>query len=85
MRDAGTPRAARSANAKATPSAAPPKLVAAIDGWLDELRRGRRLSPRTVDAYALDLSDYAGFAGHHRLRGWDEATTTFVDGYFATL
>ena len=60
-------------------------LAAAIDGWLDELRRGRRLSPRTVDAYARDLSDYSGFAGHHKLRGWDEATSTFVDGYFATL
>jgi len=59
--------------------------MAAVDGWLDELRRGRRLSPRTVDAYARDLSDYSDFAGHHRLRGWDEATTTFVDDYFATL
>ena len=62
-----------------------PKLTAAIDGWLDELRRGRRLSPRTVDAYSRDLGDYSAFAAHHQLRGWDEATTTFVDGYFATL
>ena len=62
-----------------------PALAGAVDGWLDELRRGRRLSPRTVDAYARDLSDYSGFAGHHKLRGWAEATTTFVDGYFATL
>jgi len=69
-----------------TAAAAPsPKLATAIDGWLDELRRARRLSPRTVDAYARDLSDYSGFAGHHKLRGWDEATSTFVDGYFATL
>jgi integrase/recombinase XerD len=61
------------------------KLTAAIDGWLDELRRGRRLSPRTVDAYSRDLGDYSAFAGHHKLHGWDEATSTFVDGYFATL
>jgi site-specific recombinase XerD len=60
-------------------------LTAAIDGWLDELRRGRRLSPRTVDAYACDLGDYAKFAGLHRLQAWDEVTTTFADGYFATL
>ena len=87
--DVRTPRASRSASSaaatRAAASPASPKLTAAIDGWLDELRRGRRLSPRTVDAYARDLSDYAGFAGHHRLRGWDEATPTFVDGYFATL
>ncbi len=60
-------------------------LIAPIDGWLDELRRGRRLSPRTVDAYSRDLSDYTAFASHHRLKGWDEATLTFVDGYFASL
>jgi len=89
-----TPRASRSAGSGARESASPapresagvaPRLTAAIDGWLDELRRGRRLSPRTVDAYARDLSDYSAFAGHHRLAGWDEATSTFVDGYFATL
>jgi integrase/recombinase XerD len=60
-------------------------MAAAIDAWLDELRRGRRLSPRTVDAYAQDLADYSAFAGHHKLQSWDEATSTFVDGYFATL
>ena len=74
-----------SAKREALEKSMSPRLTAAIDGWLDELRRGRRLSPRTVDAYARDLSDYAGFAGHHRLGGWEEATTTFVDGYFATL
>jgi integrase/recombinase XerD len=62
-----------------------PRPAAALDGWLDELRRGRRLSPRTVDAYARDLGDYSAFAGHHKLSTWNEATTTFVDGYFATL
>jgi integrase/recombinase XerD len=62
-----------------------PRLHAPIDGWLDELRRGRRLSPRTVDAYGRDLADYADFARHHRLADWEEATLTFVDGYFASL
>ena len=60
-------------------------LVAPIDGWLDELRRGRRLSPRTLDAYARDLADYTAFAGRHALERWEEATLTFVDGYFASL
>jgi len=63
----------------------PAALTAGIDGFLDELRRGRRLSPRTVDAYARDLGDYAAFAGRHRLGDWREATLTFVDGYFASL
>jgi len=85
VRNLGTPRASRSAGAVATGNGPSPKLVAAIDGWLDELRRGRRLSPRTVDAYSRDLGDYSAFAGHHKLHDWDEATSTFVDGYFATL
>jgi integrase/recombinase XerD len=62
-----------------------PALAAAIDAWLDELRRGRRLSPRTLDAYARDLADYAAFAHRHALASWEEATLTFVDGYFASL
>ena len=60
-------------------------LVAPVDGWLDELRRARRLSERTLDAYARDLADYTAFAGRHSLEKWTEATTTFVDGYFASL
>ena len=60
-------------------------LTAPIDGWLDELRRGRRLSPRTVDAYGRDLADYAAFAARHTLASWEEASLTFVDGYFASL
>jgi integrase/recombinase XerD len=82
MSDIKAPRAAREGLPRKQIAGA---LAPAIDGWLDELRRGRRLSPRTVDAYARDLADYAGFAAHHTLRAWDEATTTFVDGYFATL
>jgi integrase/recombinase XerD len=60
-------------------------MTSAVDAWLDELRRGRRLSVRTIDSYASDLGDYSDFAGDHKLRGWDEATSTFVDGYFASL
>ncbi len=68
--------------------AAPPARTAlqpAVEGWLDELRRARRLSPRTLDAYQRDLADYAAFAGRHRLGAWGEVTPTFVDGYFAHL
>jgi len=61
------------------------RLVAPIDAWLDELRKGRRLSPRTVDAYGRDLADYAAFAVRHTLASWEEASLTFVDGYFASL
>ena len=66
---------------------APPAstLLAPIDGWLDEVRRGRRLSPRTVDAYGRDLYDYALFATRHALTQWAEVTLAFVDGYFASL
>jgi len=60
-------------------------LTPAIDGWLDELRRGRRLSERTVDAYGRDLADYVAFAAQYKLADWLEATPTFVDGYFASL
>ena len=60
-------------------------LHTAVEAWLDELRKGRRLSARTVDAYRRDLADYHAFARTHRLARWDEATVTFVDGYFASL
>ena len=56
-----------------------------IEAFLDELRTGRRLSPRTLDAYARDLADYRGFAERHTLEDWREVTPTFVDGYFAWL
>lgn len=70
----------------ATVTASPArKLVAPIDAWLDELRKGRRLSPRTVDSYAHDLADYVAFAARHTLASWEEASLTFVDGYFASL
>ena len=56
-----------------------------LEGFLDELRTGRRLSPHTVDAYAHDLGDYLAFARTHRLGAWSEAGPIFVDGYFASL
>ena len=56
-----------------------------IEAFLDELRTGRRLSERTLDAYARDLADYSAFAADHSLAKWDEVTATFVDGYFASL
>jgi integrase/recombinase XerD len=62
-----------------------PELDGPLEGFLDELRAGRRLSDNTVDAYARDLAEYRGFALRHGLRGWPEATTTFVDAYFAWL
>ena len=66
-------------------SAGPPALDGPLVGFLDELRAGRRLSDNTVDAYARDLADYRAFALRHRLGDWSEATSTFVDGYFALL
>jgi integrase/recombinase XerD len=52
---------------------------------LDELRTGRRLSPRTLDAYARDLDDYAAFATRHDVGSWGTVSPTLVDGYFAHL
>ncbi len=62
-----------------------PALDGPLEGFLDELRGGRRLSDNTVNAYARDLADYRAFASGHGLRGWPEVTTTFVDAYFALL
>ncbi len=63
----------------------PETLAVPVERYLEELRVGRRLSPRTVDAYARDLADYAGFAARHGLRGWREATVTLLDAYFGAL
>jgi integrase/recombinase XerD len=66
-----------------------PAVVTALDGplegFLDELRTGRRLSDHTVNAYACDLAEYRAFALRHRLAGWTEVSSTFVDAYFAGL
>jgi integrase/recombinase XerD len=65
--------------------AASPELGMAIESYLEELRVGRRLSANTLDGYRRDLADYASFALRHRLATWRDATTTFVDGFFASL
>jgi integrase/recombinase XerD len=61
------------------------ELHRATEAFLDELRTGRRLSPRTVDAYAHDLEEYARFAARQGVSSWEDATTTLVDGYLASL
>jgi len=64
-------------------------IMAALEGpleaFLDELRTGRRLAPRTVDAYGRDLADYARFIVRQGLARWDDATPTVIDGYLASL
>jgi integrase/recombinase XerC len=47
--------------AEAAVAASPP--TAAVDRFLDELAKQRRLSPHTVDAYRGDLADLARLAG----------------------
>lgn len=79
-----TPKPARVAGPK-PPRAASPALDAPVEHFLEELRAGRRLSSNTVDAYARDLADYRAFGVRHGLAGWDEATPTFLDAYFALL
>jgi len=63
----------------------PAALERPLETFLDELRTGRRLSPRTVDAYARDLDDYARFARECALTDWDAVTATLIDGYLASL
>ena len=73
----------------ATRAAAPAAILGAlqrpIEAFLDELRTGRRLSPRTLDAYSRDLDDYARFAAAHGVARWEEATAALVDGFLASL
>lgn len=77
----------RTAAADIEPARATPdrRLDGALEAFLDGLRTGRRLSANTLDAYARDLRDYRAFAVQHQLKGWNEAGTVFVDGYFARL
>ncbi len=65
------PRVARGANAE-PPPALPPGLDRAREDYLGYLRYERRLSDRTVDAYAADLLGYLTWlvrAGHRDLDG----------------
>ncbi|TMQ70866.1 MAG: site-specific tyrosine recombinase XerD [Candidatus Eisenbacteria bacterium] len=63
----------------------PGALEEPLGAFLDELRTGRRLSPRTVDAYGRDLVDYARFVARQGVARWEEATSTLIDGYLAQL
>ena len=78
-------RGTRRRAATASRAPIPRPLLDPIEAFLEELRTGRRLSPRTVDAYARDLADYARFAVRHAIAGWPQATPTLVDAYFASL
>jgi integrase/recombinase XerD len=85
-KDATAPAARNSGKLPRTPQPAVlPALDGPLEGFLDELRGGRRLSDNTVNAYARDLADYRAFALRHGLAGWSEVTSTFVDAYFALL
>lgn len=75
----------RAAAAGPRPAVLPAALAGPLEAHLDELRTGRRLSPHTLDAYARDLADYAGFAHRHGVARWDEAGEVLVDAYFAWL
>ncbi len=81
MSTATLPRAAEAAARERERS----PLWSAAEAWLDELRKGRRLGERTLDAYRRDLQDYHAFARTHALGAWTEASETFVDAYFASL
>src|SRR5256885_932121 len=71
--------------ARAPAATLAPSLEGPLEAFLDELRTGRRLSPRTLDAYAHDLRDYAGFAVRRGVADWEGATPTLVDAYFSSL
>ena len=48
---------------------APPRRRAEMARWLTHLRAERRLSPKTVEAYARDVRQFLGFlAGHWAAR-----------------
>jgi len=60
-------------------------LLPAIEGWLEVLRKGRRLSENTLDAYRRDALDYAVFAAAHGVGEWSSLTRTVLDAYLASL
>jgi len=60
-------------------------LRPSVDRWLDDLRKGHRLSEHTLAAYRHDALDYAAFAAGHGIARWRDATRVVLDGYLATL
>lgn len=60
-------------------------LLPAIESWLDDLRKTRRLSSNTTEAYRRDALDYAVFSAARGIRRWSDATRIVLDGYLATL
>src|SRR2546423_3026574 len=66
-------------------AAATDGLAEGMEKYLEFIRKVRPLSRNTVEAYEDDLRDYCAFARRHRISSWNEATATFIDGYFAHL
>ena len=78
-RRAGTRAAGKSAPAAKAP---PTAMTQALDGYLDTLRLVRRLSPRTLEAYASDLRHYAQHLAAEGRRRWEKVTVDDIAGYF---
>ncbi len=56
-------------------------LWPAVDGYLETLRLVRRLSPRTLEAYASDLRHYLAYLAAHGIRRWDRVTPGVIGDY----
>lgn len=63
----------------------PPALEPFLDLFLAYLRAERGLSPRTVEAYARDLTEYLRALDDQRLRRPDDVTPTQVRGHLIAL
>jgi len=61
------------------------RLDAAVRAYLDSLRYARRVSPRTVSAYAGDLAEYTGYLRSRRLGTLDHVEAATVGEYLLGL